>query len=218
MSRFTGKSDFCDFFEEAVHKEDFYNSPSTHIYIGNSEVKVTNEKDLYQYFPFIIGSMSAHKLNDGHISYTIFLTKEPYWDLRETEALSWYVWEFLRSHKKWMSFKKKFQDNTSLEDFQEFQYELNSSYDRKVFNTISERLINVENLKDYYFLVKNKIDVKMKDKILQDFVEEKLSNIHLNFYQKQRETFLKWWDENCDKDKNYSRIIENIRFQLHPLC
>lgn len=216
MSRFTGKADFCDIVENANHIEDFYMFKDTHIYINNAEIRIDSKEDLYQFYPFLIGSMSAEKLNDSHTAYNISLTKEPYWDIRERESLEWYVRDFLYWHRRWTNAKKRktFHEGNTLDDFLDFRYEIlgdNSTYNENVFDKVAERMMKIESLKDLYFLVDDKADLNIRFRVLQVLVDEHLGNIHIPTYQRQRKEFLEWYEQQDVKD---SGIIRYIRFQL----
>lgn len=216
MSRFTGKSDFCDLVENASHIEDFYMFKDTHIYMNNAEVRIDDKKELYQFYPFLIGSMAAEKLNDSHTAYNISLTKEPYWDIRERESLGWYVRDFLYFHKRWTNAKKrkKFHEGDTVEDFLEFRYSIigdKSSFDENAFDKVAERMMKIDDLKDFYFLDVIKVEYNTRLKFLQLLVDEYLSGIHINSYQRQRKEFLDWYEQQGAENTS---IIRHIRFQL----
>lgn len=215
MSRFTGKADFCDIVENAGHIEDFYMFKDTHICMNNAEIRIDSKEDLYQFYPFLIGSMSAEKLNGSHTAYSISLTKEPYWDLRERESLGWYIRDFLYWHRRWTNAKKKNKDkNMPLDDFLEFRYEIlgdNSTYDENVFDKVAERMMKIESLKDFYFLAEDKTNLDARIRVLQVLADEYLGNIHIPTYQRQRKEFLDWYEQQGVEDTGITR---HIRFQL----
>lgn len=216
MSRFTGKSDFCDLVENVSHIKDFYMFTDTHIYMNHVDMRISDKKDLYQFYPFLIGSMAAEKLNDSHTAYNINLTKEPYWDIRERESLSWYIRDFLYFHKRWTNAKKKkkFHEGDTVDDLLEFKYDIvgdDNTVDENVFDKVVERMMKVEGLKDLYFLTDNKVDINTRRKFLQTLVDEYLGNIHIPTYQRQRKDFLDWYEQ---QDADDTGIIRHIRFQL----
>lgn len=205
MSRFTGKADFCDLIENAKNVDDFYMFQDSHIYMNNAELKIDSKEDLYQYYPFLISSMSSNKINDSHTSYSINLTKEPYWDSRERESLAFYVREYLYIYKKW----KKSKTSSNFIDWWKSNKK-DKYYDEDTFIKISSILSDVRDIDNFYFLTKDKVSADLRQIVLEDIVDKYLYNIHLPEYQKQRNEFLKWYD--TQKVEKSSQIINLIKF------
>ena len=93
MSKWTGKSDFCDWCE-------MHNSPQTivekaTVYMGHAKLSINKESDLLPYYTNLISSMASNQ--EGQ---SIHLTQDSFIDIEEKEFLSTKVYSAIRWKRK----------------------------------------------------------------------------------------------------------------------
>lgn len=205
MSEFTGKCDFCDTFRMG-NADDFVNEKSS-ISINGCKLDIKDEKDLYQFFPFLVASMSSTKVDDHRI-YNINLAKEPYWDSRERESLSFHVREYFYIFDKWNKKKSK----EDLFDFWKNQRK-DLYYNEEAFKKIIDIFSKLpkKEIKALAVLADDKISPSLRNSILETIVNHYLYNVHLPQYQEQRKKFVDWYGQCEGPD---SQVIRFIKFNL----
>lgn len=205
MSEFTGKCDFCDTFRMG-NSDDFIDDRSS-ISINDCKLNIKDKKDLYQFFPFLVASMSCTKIDDRRI-YHINLVKEPYWDSEERESLSFHVQEYFYVFDKWN--KKKSEEN--LFDFWKKQKK-DLYYNEEAFKKIIDIFSKFpkKEIKALSVLANDKINPVLRNKMLEVLVDLYLYNVHLPQYQKQRKRFIDWY-----KQYKYpiTQVVQSIEFKL----
>lgn len=205
MSEFTGKCDFCDTFSMG-NADDFIDDRSS-ISINDCKLNIKDKKDLYQFFPFLVASMSCTKIDDHRI-YRINLAKEPYWDSEERESLSFHVWEYFCVFDKWS--RKKSEEN--LFDFWKKQKK-DLYYNEEAFKKIIDIFSKFpkKEIKALSVLANDKSNPILRNKMLEVLVDLYLYNVHLPQYQKQRKKFIDWY-----KQYKYpsTQVVQSIEFKL----
>ena len=88
MSRFTGKSDFCD--TCTMHYEPKEIVERANIFMGNAKVHIQQERDLIPYYTNLISMMYSTKTDNG-LEMSISLSEDSFIDSEERSRLSWRV-------------------------------------------------------------------------------------------------------------------------------
>lgn len=107
MSRYSGKSDWCDTLEMYNYTlEEIQNNIK--IYVGNNPEPLHVEKmsDLIVYYPYIISS--AYYYNDIERKAVIRLSSESFVDREERECLEWRLKHLLRIYNRCKRKKTEF--------------------------------------------------------------------------------------------------------------
>lgn len=146
----SGKSDFEDFCTmhhtpaDILEKYQIYSSSDAII-----PLKITSEKDLVAFYPYLIISMYSNQKEGG----VIRLASEPYIDIEEQEHIKWQLDELIKYYKRCKRRKESFDKEEALNkiswkywngDIEPQQYEI------ELVNRVSEFGLKatIENLHD----------------------------------------------------------------------
>lgn len=180
MSRWTGKSDFCDWCE-------MHNNPQTivkkaTVYMGHAKVAINKESDLIPYYTNLISSMTSN--SEGQV---INLTQDSFIDIEEGEYLSAKIYQIIKWKRKADKEKIKFSYNfiKAQKDFWSGEIEL------------WKKLINIANLNpDVAKFHLNKDYRHALYEIGINLIPRYFHGVHDGMHTRYREQFVKFCSEN----------------------
>lgn len=181
MSKFTGKSDACDWF--CMHNEPEKIVGIASVYLGDAKVQTNTAQDLIPYYTHLIASMAASK--DSQI---INLSKESFIDSEEKSYLSWRIRDVIKVARKAKKEKKNF-------DFEYFK----SNYNDTIFTSpiLWKKIISVIN--ENSDLIKEHISNdwdRAENYITEWLIPRYFYNVHDSMHNRMREDFIKFGEEN----------------------
>ena len=206
MSKWTGKSDFCDWCE-------MHNSPKdiverADIYLGNAKVEIKSERDLIPYYTNLISSMGCTK--DGPMS--IHLSKDSFINYEEIDFLTFSIIEAIKLARKAKKEKVPFTFELIKGNIDKFDITPRYSHWKAIINTINSK---PEILKLHIQTSYNE-----RDYFIHSWVHPRyFSSIHLPRFNKQREDFLEFCSENgfntiksMGEDKIYHPLLSSMGY------
>ena len=180
MSKFTGKSDFCDWCEMHYTPQEILKKAN--VYLGDAKISITTEKDLIPYYTHLIASACG---SNG--SQTINLSRESFINSEEKEFLSHKIIDAITWARKAKKNNEKFDYNfcKSQKNFwPDDQYVW-----KAIINRINEKpeVIKFHINKDYR---------KACDFIEDYLIDRYFYGIHDAMHTRYREEFVKYCSEN----------------------
>ena len=199
MSRWTGKSDFCDWCEMHNTPEEIVEKAT--IYIGNAKVDIKEPKDLIPYYTNLIASMGCSK--DSQI---INLSKSSYIDEEEEERLAWRIRDAICEARKAKRNKEELTAQMLIKNDP-------FSSDSKIIWHVIVDIINKNPEIIKYHLPKDFYE--LSDFFRSWIIPKYFFGIHLPYANRQREEFLKFAADNGFTI--YNNNNKDLKDSFHPM-
>ena len=204
MSRFTGKSDFCD--TCTMHYEPKEIVEHADIFMGNAKVHIQQERDLIPYYTNLISMMSSSNTDDGR-KMSIHLAQESFIDSEERSRLSWRVANII-------SIARKCKRNKVPFTFEQVQKEVDFSDNVVCGEPISLWKSLFDVVEQNPDIVKIHLPSDYRKKLItieRDIIPNYFSSVHLDLSNRQRKEFVKFCAENgfrtLETDGEYHPLV-----------
>lgn len=204
MSRFTGKSDFCD--TCTMHYEPKEIVEHANIFMGNAKVHVQQERDLIPYYTNLISVMSSSNTDDGR-KMSIHLAQESFIDSEERSRLSWRVANII-------SIARKCKRNKVPFTFEQVQKEVDFSDNVVCGEPISLWKSLFDVIEQNPDIVKIHLPSDYRKKLITiecEIIPSYFNNVHLDLSNRQRKEFVKFCAENgfrtLETDGEYHPLV-----------
>lgn len=189
MSRFTGKSDFCD--TCTMHYEPKEIVERANVFMGNAKVHIQQERDLIPYYTNLISIMYSTRTDNG-LEMSISLSEDSFIDSEERSRLSWRVANII-------SIARKCKRNKVPFTFEQVQKEVEFSD-----NVICGESISL--WKSLFAVIEKNPDIikihlpsdyrKKLFTIEREIIPNYFNNVHLDLSNRQRKEFVEFCAEN----------------------
>lgn len=181
MSKWTGKSDFCDLVEMHYSPEEILKSD---VYINNTKIDFKNDpKNLIPYYPYETASYAASKDEDGVSHLTVFLYHKNYFQVKDEERLCFVIDELL---------KCKIFDDKAFDKIGD-TCNVESEVVRKIYNKLSDEDTFIWKVLK---AIPKKADWFDKQQFYKVVVETYLNSIHTETYKELCKAFADYCEIN----------------------
>lgn len=204
MSKFTGKSDFCD--TCTMHHEPKEIVESANIFMGNAKVHIQQERDLIPYYTNLISMMYCNNTENG-LEMSIHLSQDSYIDSEERSRLSWRVANIINIARKCKRNKKPF-------TFEEVEKETEFSDNAVCGEPINlwKKLFAVVEKNPDIIKIHLPSDYRKRLYIIEsEIIPNYFYNVHLDLSNRQRKEFVKFCGEHgfktLETDGEYHPLI-----------
>lgn len=204
MSRFTGKSDFCD--TCTMHHEPKEIVENAKVFMGNAKVHIQQERDLIPYYTNLISMMYSTNTDNG-VEMLIHLAQDSYIDSEERSRLSWRVANII-------SIARRYKRNKVPFTFEEVQKEIEFSDNILCGEPISlwKSLFAVMEKNPDIAKIHLPSDYRKKLYTIEcEIIPNYFDNVHLELSNRQRKEFVKFCAENgfktLETDGEYHPLV-----------
>lgn len=204
MSKFTGKSDFCD--TCTMHYEPKEIVEHAKIFMGNAKVHIQQERDLIPYYTNLISMMYSTRTDNG-LEMSIHLAQDSYIDSEERSRLSWRVANIISIARKCKRNKVPF---TFEEVQKEIEFSDNAIYGepiglwKSLFDVMEKNpdIVKIHLPNDYR---------KKLFTIEREIIPNYFNGVHLELSNRQRKEFINFCAENgfktLETDGEYHPLV-----------
>lgn len=204
MSRFTGKSDFCD--TCTMHYEPKEIVEHANIFMGNAKVHVQQERDLIPYYTNLISVMYSTRADNG-LEMSISLSEDSFIDSEERSRLSWRVANII-------SIARKCKRNKVPFTFEQVQKDVDFSDNVVCGEPISLWKSLFDVIEQNPDIIKIHLPSDYRKKLItieREIIPSYFNNVHLDLSNRQRKEFVKFCAENgfrtLETDGEYHPLV-----------